>query len=102
MDKRTAIKIIKKYIKFLQENNYEVQKAYIFGSYAKGNYDDNSDIDLAIILKNLKNGFNIQVDLMKIRRKFDTRIEPHPFDEKDFNSSNPLVNEILNTGIKVF
>lgn len=101
MDKRTAIKIIKKYIKFLQENNYEVQKAYIFGSYAKGNYDDNSDIDLAIILKNLKNGFNIQVDLMKIRRKFDTRIEPHPFDEKDFNSSNPLVNEILNTGIKV-
>ena len=61
MDKRTAIKIIKKYIKFLQENNYEVQKAYIFGSYAKGNYDDNSDIDLAIILKNLKNGFNIQL-----------------------------------------
>ena len=102
MDKRTAIKIIKKYIKFLQENNYEVQKAYIFGSYAKGNYDDNSDIDLAIILKNLKNGFNIQVNLMKIRRKFDTRIEPHPFDEKDFNSSNPLVNEILSTGIKVF
>ena len=102
MDKRTAIKIIKKYIKFLQENNYEIQKAYIFGSYAKGNYDDNSDIDLAIILKNLKNSFNIQVDLMKIRRKFDTRIEPHPFDEKDFNSSSPLVNEILNTGIKVF
>lgn len=102
MDKRTAIKIIKKYIKFLQENNYEIQKAYIFGSYAKGNYDDNSDIDLAIILKNLKNGFKIQVDLMKIRRKFDTRIEPHPFDEKDFNSSSPLVNEILNTGIKVF
>ena len=101
MDKRTAIRIIKKYIKFLQENNYEIQKAYIFGSYAKGNYDDNSDIDLAIILKNLKNGFNIQVDLMKIRRKFDTRIEPHPFDEKDFNSSNPLVNEILRTGIKV-
>ena len=43
----------------------------------------------------------MQVNLMKLRRKFDTRIEPHPFNEKDFDISNPLVNEILNTGIKI-
>ena len=101
MDKRTAFKIIKEYIKFLQKNKYEIEKAYIFGSYAKGNFNDDSDIDLAIIVKDLKNSFRMQVNLMKLRRKFDTRIEPHPFNEKDFDISNPLVNEILNTGIKI-
>ncbi len=101
MDKKTALRIVKEYINFLQKNKYDVQRAYIFGSYAKENFDDDSDIDLAITLKNLKNSFNMQVDLMKLRRKFDTRIEPHPFDEKDFDASNPMVNEILRTGIKV-
>ncbi len=37
----------------------------------------------------------------KLSRKFDTRIEPHPFDETDFNSSNPFANEILKKGIKI-
>ncbi len=101
MDKSKALRIVKEYINFLQKNQYNVQKAYVFGSYAKGNFDDDSDIDIAIILRNLKNSFNMQVDLMKLRRKFDTRIEPHPFDEKGFDFSNPLVNEILKTGIKV-
>lgn len=41
------------------------------------------------------------MDLMKLRRKFDTRIEPHPFDESDFKHSDPFANEILNTGIQI-
>ena len=59
------------------------------------------DIDLAIVLDNLSNSFTMQIQLMKLSRKFDTRIEPHPFDESDFNTSNPLANEILNKGIKI-
>ncbi len=39
--------------------------------------------------------------LMKIRRKVDYRLEPRPFNTSDFNSSNPLAKEIINTGIKV-
>ena len=39
---------------------------------------------------------------MKLGRKFDTRIEPHPFDEEDFiNPSIPIVYEILQTGIEI-
>ena len=101
MDKRTAYRLAKEYIEFLKNNNYDVKKAYIFGSYAKDTFNDDSDIDLAIILKNVTNSFNIQVTFMKLRRKFDTRIEPHPFDEKDFDSANPLVHEILKTGFKI-
>ncbi len=70
----------------------------LFGSYAKGNYNDDSDIDIAVILKDYNNLIDIQLDLMRIRRKIDNRIEPHPFRERDFNISNPIVNEIVNYG----
>ena len=38
---------------------------------------------------------------MRLRRKIDSRIEPHPFREKDFDLSNPLVNEILRYGQEI-
>ncbi len=66
-----------------------------------GNLNEDSDIDLAIVLNNLSNSFTMQIQLMKLSRKFDTRIEPHPFDEKDFNTSNPFANEILDKGIEI-
>lgn len=101
MDKRADLKVVKKFITFLKENKFNIQKAYIFGSYAKGSFHEDSDIDLAIIMSNLPDTFDMQVELMKLRRKFDTRIEPHPFDETDFNTSNPFANEILRTGIQI-
>ncbi len=101
MDQRAAYKIVKKYITYLKSNKFNVQKAYIFGSYARGKFNDDSDIDLAIVLNNLSNSFTMQIQLMKLSRKFDSRIEPHPFDEKDFNTSNPFANEILDKGIEI-
>ncbi|MGD8779200.1 MAG: nucleotidyltransferase domain-containing protein [Ignavibacteria bacterium] len=100
MDQKTVIEIVKKYITYLKANKYDVQKAYLFGSYAKGNSNENSDIDLALVLNDLSNSFLTQVELMKISRKFDTRIEPHPFDESDFNI-NPFAKKILNEGIRL-
>ncbi|MCX6583979.1 MAG: nucleotidyltransferase domain-containing protein [Candidatus Aminicenantes bacterium] len=99
---RDALTNVKKYIECLKKNRFAVQKVYVFGSYAKGNMREDSDIDLAVVLKNLRDIFTTQVQLMKLRRDFDLRIEPHPFDETDFNSSNPFVHEILTTGIQVF
>ena len=101
MDQRVAIKIAEKYVNYLKNNKFTVQKAYLFGSYVSGKYSEDSDIDLAIVLDTLPNSFTTQVELMKISRKFDTRIQPHPFEESDFNTTNPFANEILNKGIKV-
>jgi predicted nucleotidyltransferase len=101
MDKQTASRIAKKYINFVKNMNPDVTDAYIFGSCAKGTIREDSDIDLAIIFRNLSDSFDMQATLMKLRRQFDTRIEPHPFRESDFNISNPLVNEILKTGIRI-
>ena len=101
MDKNRAFEIVKKYITFLKNNQFNVHEAYIFGSYANGRFHDDSDIDLAIVLDDVPNSFIMQVQLMKLSRKFDTRIEPHPFDKMEFNRLNPFAHEILVTGVQV-
>ena len=97
MDKRDAIDIAIKYASAVR-SKYDFAKIILFGSYAKGNYNEDSDIDIAVILKDYNNLNDIQLDLMRIRRKIDSRIEPHPFREKDFDITNPIVNEIVRYG----
>ena len=101
MAKRIAPEVVRKYIDFLKKENLSIKKVYLFGSYAKGIYNVDSDIDLAIVFENIKDTFDMQVQLMKLRRKFDTRIEPHAFRESDFEPSNPLAKEILTTGLEI-
>ncbi len=69
-----------------------------FNGTQRPNFNEDSDIDIAVVLKDYNNLIEIQVDLMRLRRKIDSRIEPHPFRERDFNMSNPLVHEILKYG----
>lgn len=97
MDKREALNIAIKYAKAVK-SKYDFVKIILFGSYAKGNFHEDSDIDIAVILKDYNNLIDTQVDLMRIRRKIDSRIEPHPFREKDFDITNPIVNEIIKHG----
>jgi predicted nucleotidyltransferase len=100
MDKREAIDIAEKYLKSIS-SKYSVKRAILFGSSAKGNNNKDSDIDIAIIIGNAKDIIDIQIELMKLRRNIDLRIEPHPFFERDFDITNPVVNEILKYGIEL-
>ncbi|MFP4448867.1 MAG: nucleotidyltransferase family protein [Bacteroidales bacterium] len=100
MDKREAIKIAKRYADIVSRH-YNVKKVIMFGSYAKGTYREDSDIDLAIILNSVDDLFKIQVELMKLRTDDDLLIEPHPFDSSDFSPSDPTISEILKNGIEI-
>lgn len=97
MDKNDALNIAAKYADAIK-SKYDFVRIILFGSYAKGNFNEDSDIDIAVILKDYSNLIDIQLDLMRLRRKIDSRIEPHPFREKDFNITNPIVNEIVKHG----
>ncbi|SLM27848.1 DNA polymerase beta domain protein region [Desulfamplus magnetovallimortis] len=100
MDKSDAIKVANEYASVIS-TNYDCKDIFMFGSYAKGTYHDESDIDIAVILKDFDNPINIQLELMRLRRKIDSRIEPHPFREKDFNINNPVAYEILQHGQRI-
>jgi len=96
-------KTITDYIKLIQENYSDFESVYVFGSYARGNSNQDSDIDLAIILKDLDDSkrFDVQVQLMLLASQIDTRIEPHPISHNDFYSDNPFVVEIKKTGFEI-
>ena len=100
MDKTDAVNIAIQYVSVIKEN-YDYKQVFLFGSYAKGTNHEESDIDIAVILKEFENPMAIQLELMRLRRKIDSRIEPHPFREKDFNMTNPVVNEILKHGQRI-
>ena len=65
----------------------------LFGSYARGDYTEKSDIDLLIIIKDLKNGREINNILY--RAFFDNKIDiPVDLISVDYNRYIELNNEI--------
>lgn len=81
----------------------QVDKAYLYGSYAIGRANKWSDIDIAIVSPDFSQDlFEERVFLMKLALNFDDRIEPSPFRTEDFNLDNPLVNEIDASGIEIY
>ena len=100
MDKGDAIQIADKYITLISQI-YSVRKAILFGSFANGTNHDDSDIDIAVILDSSDDIIDTQIEMMKLRRNVDLRIEPHPFRRQDFNDSNPVANEIMKYGIEI-
>ncbi|MEZ0537221.1 nucleotidyltransferase domain-containing protein [Caldicellulosiruptoraceae bacterium PP1] len=79
-----------------------VLDAYLFGSYVKGTFNEDSDIDIAIVSEQFTGDIiEDTFRLMRFRRDIDLRIEPHPFTPNDFVDDNPLVSEIKKYGIKI-
>jgi uncharacterized protein len=100
MDKTEAVNIAQRYASAVKMN-YNYIRIILFGSYAKGNYSDDSDIDIAVVFNDYSNVMDMQLELMRLRRKIDSRIEPHPFRECEFDQSNPIVNEIIKYGQEI-
>ena len=95
-------KTIDDYLKALNRGNIPIKEAILFGSYARGSYQEWSDIDIALV-SDIFIGDRI-IDKDKIRTitlSVSSQIEVIPFSPHDFKSQDPLVKEILRTGIKV-
>ena len=100
-DRLDVEKIAKEYAELLK-HEFRLDKMYTFGSYAKGTYNDNSDIDIAVVAHDFTGDrFEDSLKLRKLRRKIDCRIEPHPIKSDNFDITNPFIREILNTGIRI-
>ncbi len=95
-------KIIHLYIEAIAANHIEVEKVYLFGSYAHGTNHEDSDIDLAIVSKSFSGDrFDDRRRIVPLRRAIDRRLEPIPFNPENFKDNDPLVIEILNHGIEI-
>ncbi|MFZ4456662.1 MAG: nucleotidyltransferase domain-containing protein [Bacteroidales bacterium] len=102
MDKREALKISRAYLKRVRKANFDFAEAWLFGSFARGNQHENSDIDIAIVLNDsVSHTFETDVQLMVIRQGNETIIEPHVFSKEEFNENIPIVSQIVKFGKKI-
>ena len=90
------------YLVALNERNFLVSQAYIFGSYAKGRAHSGSDIDVCIVSREYNpDDDKIRLLLWQARREIDPRIEPVAYHPQDFKSSDPLVFEVKEYGLQI-
>lgn len=100
MDKKEAIRIVTQYKKLL-ERNITFDKVYLFGSYAKNNFNKESDIDVAIVSNNISDDFFATNPILwRLRREIDDRIEPILIDSN--NDPSGFLEEIQKTGIEIY
>ena len=98
MDKQQALELAKHY-KSIVEERLPLKALYLYGSYSKGTYTPDSDIDIAVVVDSLDSDYFADTPLLwKLKRKVSNLIEPVLLTE-DF--SNPLYCDILKTGIRI-
>lgn len=94
--------IVRSYVKKI-EKQIPIKKAMLFGSYAKGNHTEDSDIDIAI--------FSDYFDSMKPIDSFrflfleamdyDVDLQPQAFTLNDLYEPKGIVENILKDGIEI-
>lgn len=98
MDTTQAIEIARKY-KALLAKHLPLKAMYLFGSYSKGGYTDESDIDIAVVVDRRSDDYFEDTPLLwRLGRKVNYLIEPVLMTE---DKANPLYHDVVRTGIMI-
>ena len=79
-----------------------VDKAILFGSYAKGYATELSDVDICFFLKDYNGKQRVEVitELLGLGSKYpDVAFEPLVFESAEIQNDNPFIRTILAEGI---
>lgn len=98
---------IQDFVKRLKDDNINVSKAVLFGSYARGNPHEDSDIDLAIISPDFsKMGYIERLEFLGRKAlKHNHLLEPLGYSPQEFSEEDtpsPLISLIRNTGKVIY
>lgn len=101
---KQAFSKARKFVKLAKTKGLKVQKAYLFGSYAKGTDKEWSDIDVCLVIKNFRDSIEKRIEIQNfvIDHEELHRVEVHAFCLADFNNRYlSLPSEIKKTGIEI-
>lgn len=103
VEQQTAINTVKRFAEAVKKQGVQLRAVFLFGSYARGEQHEWSDIDVALVADEF-----IGVGFEDIKRFVDVTIqkpyiliEPHTFNTSEFEKGNPFVDEIRRTGIPI-
>ena len=104
MSQSEVINIIRKYIDLLRVNGVEINKAILYGSYARDEANPDSDIDVMLISKMFDtNDDYILSKPWLYSTDIDHRIEPYSVGLKKYESGefSPILDVIEKEGIEI-
>ncbi|GHT53079.1 hypothetical protein FACS189485_16530 [Spirochaetia bacterium] len=85
-----------------------VDRAVLFGSYAKGYATELSDVDICFFLPDYKEKerYEVIAELLGLGRAFGGKyrkvpFEPLVFETADLQDDNPFIREVLATGVEL-
>lgn len=80
-----------------------IEKVILFGSYAKGRYSKDSDVDIAIFSDYFKDmdGLDAFKFLYLQTLEYDIDMQPLAFTTEDYKKQIGLVEEIIKTGMEI-
>lgn len=104
MTQTDAINIVRAYLKVLKQAGITIDRAFLYGSYARNEANEDSDIDLMLVSRM----FDTDDDYVLSRpwlysSKVDHRIEPISIGLMRFNSddTSPIIELVRQTGIEI-
>lgn len=78
--------------------DYKVEFCYLFGSYAKGNAKEESDVDL--LISTSENGLKFYEILERLRESLHKKVDLLNIEQLKNNTE--LTNEIFKSGVKIY
>lgn len=99
-----VIEIIKQYCILLNASGIPLQKAFLYGSYARGEQNPDSDIDVMLVSKKFdESDSQAGIKAWSLTRKINTRIEPYTVGMHKFltDDVSPLLQIVKKEGIEI-
>ncbi|MFH0795103.1 MAG: nucleotidyltransferase domain-containing protein [bacterium] len=104
VDKSTQL-TVQRYLRAVREAGINARRAVVFGSHARGEANEWSDIDLVVIAPELDNLTDRRLvsKLWELRAHTDSRIEPVPCGERQWETdgASPILEIARREGILI-
>ena len=105
LSKKQINNLVQKVSEIAKKDKMPISKVFVFGSYAKGKIDKNSDLDLCFISSKFKNTIEaeayLRTEIYFLEPEINIPIDIVAYRPKDFKETAPLVYEIKKTGIRI-
>lgn len=97
-----VIEKVQAVLEALRNNGLTISEAYLYGSYAVGTSDGESDIDVAVVSPDLSGDrLDDWMRLNRVSTQIDVRMEVIGFRPEQFRDENPLAWEVKTKGVKL-
>lgn len=104
MSQREVIEKLRKYCVLLNSSGITVEKAFLYGSWARGTALADSDIDVMIVSSQFdSDDHSVKAKAWRMTEKIDLKIEPYTVGLNKFMNDkvSPLVQLVREHGVEI-